>query len=128
MARDPQGGSFNFPVVDEQTKIQAMRTKAPTSKPATTVNTNTLEGILAASNAAPAAARSKPTNSGPTLRNDIPTATRPDSNAAAQELTNGKQCPVVGDCAVPVATARTKTSEFASTGKSQFRGENGLGV
>lgn len=55
MARDPQGGSFNIPVVDEQTKIQAMRTKAPTSKPATTVNTNTLEGILAASNAAPAA-------------------------------------------------------------------------
>ena len=29
MARDPQGGSFNLPVVDEQTKIQAMREQAP---------------------------------------------------------------------------------------------------
>ena len=28
MARDPQSGSFNLPVVDEQTKIQAMRTPA----------------------------------------------------------------------------------------------------
>ena len=72
MARDPQGGSFNFPVVDEQTKIQAMRTKAPTSKPATTVNTNTLEGILAASNAAPAA------------------ATPVDTRAALAKLTSGQ--------------------------------------
>jgi hypothetical protein len=53
MARDPEGGSFNNSIVDEQTKIQAMRTKAPTAKPASAVNTNTIEGITAASNAAP---------------------------------------------------------------------------
>jgi hypothetical protein len=72
MARDPQGGSFNLPVVDEQTKIQAMRTKAPTSKPASAVNTNTLEGILAASNAAP------------------PTAPAVDTRAALAKLTSGQ--------------------------------------
>jgi hypothetical protein len=54
MARDPQSGSFNLPVVDEQTKIEAMRTKAPAAnKSASTVNTTTLEGISAASNATP---------------------------------------------------------------------------
>ena len=72
MARDPQGGSFNFPVVDEQTKIQAMRTKAPTSKTASATNTNTLEGILAASNAAPI------------------TAPAVDTRAALAKLTSGQ--------------------------------------
>ena len=33
MARDPQSGSFNSKVVDEQTKIQAMRNTAPTPAP-----------------------------------------------------------------------------------------------
>jgi hypothetical protein len=73
MARDPQGGSFNIPVVDEQTKIQAMRTKAPTAKPTSAVNTNTLEGILAASNATP------------------PAAPAVDTRAALAKLTSGQE-------------------------------------
>ena len=72
MARDPQGGSFNIPVVDEQTKRQAMRTNAPAAKPASAVNTNTLEGILAASNATP------------------PTAPAVDTRAALAKLTSGQ--------------------------------------
>jgi hypothetical protein len=73
MARDPQGGSFNLPVVDEQTKRAAMRTNPPaTNKPATAVNTNTLEGILAASNAAP------------------PTAPPVDTRAALAKLQSGQ--------------------------------------
>ena len=73
MARDPQAGSFNNPIVDEQTKIQAMRTKAPAAKPASTVNTNTLEGILAASNATP------------------PAAPAVDTRAALAKLTSGQE-------------------------------------
>jgi hypothetical protein len=72
MARDPQAGSFSNPIVDEQTKIQAMRTKTPTAKPASTVNTNTLEGILAASNATP------------------PSAPAVDTRAALAKLTSGQ--------------------------------------
>lgn len=72
MARDPEAGSFNNPIVDEQTKIQAMRTKTPTAKSASTVNTNTLEGILAASNATPA------------------TAPAVDTRAALAKLTSGQ--------------------------------------
>jgi hypothetical protein len=72
MARDPQAGSFNNPIVDEQTKIQAMRTKAPTAKPTSAVNTNTLEGILAASNATP------------------PAAPAVDTRAALAKLTSGQ--------------------------------------
>jgi hypothetical protein len=73
MARDPQAGSFNNPIVDEQTKIQAMRTKAPTAKPTSAVNTNTLEGILAASNAIP------------------PAAPAVDTRAALAKLTSGQE-------------------------------------
>jgi hypothetical protein len=72
MARDPEAGSFSNPIVDEQTKIQAMRTKTPTAKSASTVNTNTLEGILAASNATPA------------------TAPAVDTRAALAKLTSGQ--------------------------------------
>jgi len=73
MARDPEAGSFSNPIVDEQTKIQAMRTKAPTTKATPAVNTNTLEGILAASNATP------------------PTAPAVDTRVALAKLTSGQE-------------------------------------
>jgi len=53
MARINESFYNTTPIVDEQTKIQAMRTKAPASQTKSAVNTNTLEGITAASNATP---------------------------------------------------------------------------
>jgi hypothetical protein len=57
MARDPQGGSFNLPVVDEQTKIQAMREQQPVSSPTLTRAQQVTAARLASSPIAQEAAR-----------------------------------------------------------------------